>query len=215
MKIIISFLLFILPFFANAQSSSWSLDYCIEKAIHNNLRVKKSLLNDDNARVNSQQAVAQLLPTVNASANHSYNFGRNINPVTNTFQESNIQGNQFSLYASLPIFNGLQTQYRIKEMKANYRATKEEIKQSQNEVMLLVSATYLEVLFYTELVKVARWQMQNSEMKASQISKFIDAGDFLLAVVNISLEFSKVVLISISIFCSCSSKDESEGNNIS
>ncbi|TAF77622.1 MAG: TolC family protein [Bacteroidetes bacterium] len=161
---------------AQAQTTIWTLDYCIEKAIENNIQVKRSVLSQNNAKANSHQSMAQLLPTVNASANHSYNFGRNINPVTNSFQESNIQGNQFSINASLPIFNGLQTQFRIRETKINLQASKEEIKQNKNEVMLQVTSAYLQVLFQSELLKAARWQLENAITKATQMEKSVEAG---------------------------------------
>lgn len=161
---------------AQAQTTIWTLDYCIEKAIENNIQVKRSVLSQGNAKANSHQSMAQLLPTVNASANHSYNFGRNINPVTNSFQESNIQGNQFSINASLPIFNGLQTQFRIRETKINLQASKEEIKQNKNEVMLQVTSAYLQVLFQSELLKAARWQLENAITKATQMEKSVEAG---------------------------------------
>lgn len=161
---------------AQAQTTIWTLDYCIEKAIENNIQVKRSVLSQNNAKANSHQSMAQLLPTVNASANHSYNFGRNINPVTNSFQESNIQGNQFSINASLPIFNGLQTQFRIRETKINLQASKEEIKQNKNEVMLQVTSAYLQVLFQSELLKAARWQLENAKAKTVQMEKSVEAG---------------------------------------
>lgn len=169
-------LLLIFSFLSKAQTSTLTLENCIEKAIENNIQIKRSKLNHDNARVNALQSKAQLLPTINASANHSYNFGRNINPVTNTFQENNIQGNQFSISAGLPIFNGFQTQLKIKEAKSNYMATDEEIKNSKNEITLAVISAYLQVLFGEEQLKAAQWQLQNSVSKSTLMQKSFDAG---------------------------------------
>jgi outer membrane protein len=161
---------------AKAQDPAWSLDYCIETAIKNNIQVKRSQLNNENARAYSHQSKAQLLPTINGSASHSYNFGRNINPVTNTYQENNIQANSFSLNATLPIFNGLQTQFKIKETRINLEASKEDIKQSKNEIMLRVISAYLDFLFNEELQKAAQWQLENTVSKKAQKEKSVNAG---------------------------------------
>lgn len=213
----------------DAQTTSWTLEYCIEKSLKDNIHIKRLSLNQENALANSQQSYVQLLPTINASANHSYNFGRNINPVTNTFQESNIQGNQFSINVGLQIFNGLQTQFRIKEMQSEYQASKEEIEQSKYDVILSITSAYLQILFNTQLLKASQWQIENLKVKKNQIEKAIEAGTMtksqllevqtLLATdeynatsVENSLELSKLNLLQIMLLPSYTDFELADSN---
>ncbi|MGE3824843.1 MAG: TolC family protein, partial [Bacteroidia bacterium] len=61
----------------NAQEA-WSLQKCIEYALENNISVKQNELIADLAKENYNQSIANMAPSLNAGASHSYNWGQRI-----------------------------------------------------------------------------------------------------------------------------------------
>ena len=83
--------LIILIFFSTsiyAQSNKYlelSLEECIEIALENNLQLKRSIINERLQKVGYNQSILQQTPTLNVFSNYGNNYGRSIDPTTNTF----------------------------------------------------------------------------------------------------------------------------------
>ena len=83
--------LIILLFFSfniYAQSNKYlelSLEECINIALENNLQLKRSIINERLQKVGYNQAILQQAPTLNIFSNYGNNYGRSIDPTTNTF----------------------------------------------------------------------------------------------------------------------------------
>ena len=109
------FLFFTICLCAQPVQQSWTLQQCIEYALKNNIRVKQQELNTEISKANYLQSKAQVLPNLNGHASHSYNFGRNIDPVTNSFTTSQVLSQNFGLTSSVVLFNGLENYNNIKQ----------------------------------------------------------------------------------------------------
>ena len=86
--------------FLNAQTPSatnqtMTLEQCIEYALKNNIQIKQSELNTELSKVTLTQSKANLLPSLNANASHSYNIGRTIDRFTNTFADAQVLSQNF------------------------------------------------------------------------------------------------------------------------
>ena len=60
-----------------AQSKKWTLEECVTYAIQNNISIKQSELDSKMALIDKKSAVGRFLPSLNASASHSWNIGLN------------------------------------------------------------------------------------------------------------------------------------------
>src|SRR5690554_7657681 len=69
----------------------WTLEECINHAIENNVSIKQIELDNKLAEVDKKDAFGSFLPSVNASAAHSWNIGLNINPTTNLLENQTTQ----------------------------------------------------------------------------------------------------------------------------
>jgi outer membrane protein len=61
---------------AFSQDKVWSLEDCVVYAIDNNIQIKQQALQTQIQKNNLDLAKLKLLPTLNASVNHDYTFGR-------------------------------------------------------------------------------------------------------------------------------------------
>jgi outer membrane protein len=103
--------------FAQQAPRVWSLDSCINQAVAQNLKVRQSELNLQASRVTNVQAKAAFLPVSQFNGSHSFNTGRSIDPFTNQPTTDQIQANDFGLFSSITLFNGLQLQHQLQQSK--------------------------------------------------------------------------------------------------
>lgn len=158
-----------------------SLQECIDVAVENNLSVQRSELNLQNAEVNLMQSQAQRYPTLNASGNYGYNWGRGIDPTTNQFTTQRINFNGVGANSTLPILNGLQTTNSIKQSKLNREASEYDLKKSINDISLNTALNYLNVIFNKELLENARFQLESSQQQLDRTKKLVESGALPLA----------------------------------
>jgi outer membrane protein len=92
------------------EAKKWTLKECVDIALENNLRIKRSFYNVESFRANLLQSKGSFLPTLNAGGGFTKNYGRALNPVTNQFVNRNSDAINPSLNASLTLFNGLRLQ---------------------------------------------------------------------------------------------------------
>lgn len=158
-----------------------SLEQCIDIAIENNLSVKRSELNLQNADINLLQARAQRFPTLNLNGNYGFNWGRGIDPTTNQFIDQRINFNGFSGNTSMPIMNGLQTTNSIKQGKLDRQASEYDLAKAVNDISLDISLFYLNVILNRELLDNARFQLESSTRQLEQTTVLVESGALPLA----------------------------------
>ena len=65
-----------------------------------------------------------MLPSLNSSVSHAYNFGRTIDPYTNTFTVDRVRNNNIGLSSSVTLFAGFQNINNIRKSNFDYLAAK-------------------------------------------------------------------------------------------
>ncbi len=158
------------------QDRLWTLEECIDHAWENNLQLQQQKLSVDLAGENLTQSRANLFPSLNASASHSYNFGRTVDPFTNEFSTETVRTNNFGISTNLNLFSGLQVQNAIRQSRLDLDASQYDLERSYNDVALNVASAYLQVLFSIELVENAQNQVEISEQQVERTSKLVEAG---------------------------------------
>ncbi len=153
-----------------------SLEACIDYALKNNIQIKQSELSIELAKVNLTQSEANLLPSLNGNASHSYNYGRTIDRFTNEFATQKVLSQNLSLSSDVTLFNGFQTINTIKQNQFGYLASKYDIDKIKNDVSLNVASAYLQILFALENAENARNQMGITNGQVERTKKLLDAG---------------------------------------
>lgn len=154
----------------------WTLDQCIGYAWDHNLNVKQAELNHQMAGNTYTGSKANMLPSLNGYASHTYNYGRTIDPFTNTFATSQVLSEDFYMSSSFTIFGGLQNENTVKEDEASYKAAGYDVDVSKNNIALNVASGYLQVLLDQELLQQAKDQHEVSLQQVEHTKQLVDAG---------------------------------------
>lgn len=168
--------LFLLVPLAGFSQTSWTLEECINYALENNITIKQSEAQLQIATNNLQQSKLALLPSVNGSASNNYNFGRSIDPFTNTFATQQIRSNNFSLTGNVTLFNGLQNQNTIKQRASDKKATREDLQAAKNTIALNIATAFLQVVLNDEVVAISKEQIKTTEQQLERTKKLVEAG---------------------------------------
>lgn len=158
----------------------WTLEDCINYALKNNIAVQQSQVQLNIAGENLKQSQLNLLPSVNGQATNNYNFGRSIDPFTNTYAQQQIRSNAFSLNGSLTLFSGLQNQNTIKQQADTRKAAQEDLQATKNTISLNVANAFLQVVLNEELVRINTEQIKTTETQLDRVHKLVEAGSLPL-----------------------------------
>lgn len=161
---------------ANAQTNVWDLKRCIEYALGKNLNIKQSELTVETAERNVNQSYATLAPTLNGSANNSWNVGRRIDPFTNQFANSSVLSQNFSLSSGVTLFSGFTNVNTVKQTRVLFLAAKFDNEKLRNDIAVNVATAFLQVLFAQENLKVAQTQVDITRNNVERTRKLVDAG---------------------------------------
>lgn len=154
----------------------WSLQRCIEYARENNLTVKQAEASVRTAQLTESQAKASRLPGVSASFNAGEQFGRTIDPTTNSFSTQAVGYNSVGVDASMPLFNGGQIHHSVKRAAWNLRASEADAAQIANNLGLQIAQAYLTILLTEEQLESARGRVTQSNRQLDATLRLIDAG---------------------------------------
>ena len=146
----------------NAQAQRLTLDECMRYAVENSTTVGQKSLALDDRKANHTEAVASLFPSINGSVGGAVNFGRGIDPATNAYTNVTTFSNSYGISGSLTLFDGLQSinTMRAAKVARNMGATEVEI--ARDEVAMQTMSAYMDVVYYTEAVTIAREQLEAS-----------------------------------------------------
>ncbi|MDP2386495.1 MAG: TolC family protein [Bacteroidota bacterium] len=154
----------------------WSLQQCIEHAFKNNISILQSDVNSKISEVSYNQSKANILPTLNAGATHTYNIGKTIDRYTNTFADAAVLSQNFYLGTQVTLWSGLTQYNTIKQNQYTYLAAKETVEQRKNDLALNVATNFLQVIYNEEMIKIAQSQYDMSKEQLDRTIKLVEAG---------------------------------------
>jgi outer membrane protein len=155
---------------------SWTLQSCVKYALDNNLTVQQAQLTTLNAELTQKQSQFNRLPTVNGSASAGYQFGRTIDPTTNTFNNTRIGFNSYNVNASVIIFDGNRINSEVRQSRYDLEATKLDAENTRQVVALNVATTYLNILLAEEQLANSQTQRQLAQQQLDRTARLVEAG---------------------------------------
>ncbi len=157
-------------------AKKWTLKECIDYALSNNLVVQRSQYNLESSEVDYLQARLSRLPSVNGNASYGSSWGRGLDPVTNSFETTQINSSNLSANASWLIFNGLRLHNTVKQTRATVGATEQDLAKAKNDLILNVASFFINVVFNKELLENAKFQLASSQQQLDRARKQVAAG---------------------------------------
>ncbi|MCM1451787.1 MAG: TolC family protein [Clostridium sp.] len=147
---------------ARAQEA-WSIDRCIDYAIANSTGVKKTQLSQSTRKAEYLEAIGSFLPGISASSSVQWNWGRNIDPETNTYNTVTTFNNGYGLYASLTLFDGMKTLNNFKQARESKKYGMSAIQNARDEKAIEVMMAYVEMEYCKGTIEVAQDKLDESK----------------------------------------------------
>jgi outer membrane protein len=154
----------------------WSLQRCVQYAWDNNLTVQQAELSTRNAELTTRQNQFNRLPTVNGSTSLGYQFGRTIDPTTNTFNNTRIGFNSYGVSGSVTLFSGNFINNQIKQSQFNQLAAEKDADNTRQTVALSVATAYLNILLSEEQLANAQTQLELAVQQLDRTDRLIGVG---------------------------------------
>ena len=137
---------------------------CMEYAISNStkIRIQQAAIGD--AQIDRRDAALALFtPQINAQTVAYYNFGRNIDPETNTYIQTTSFHNSYGVSAGYDLFDGFKAVNNWKISKTGLLIAQSQEKQVEADICLAVMEAYYNVVYYKRLTDVHEEQVATAE----------------------------------------------------
>lgn len=161
-----------------------TIQQAIDRTLTNNLQIKQAQFSTAISDENLNQSKNALLPTFNSSASVNKNFGRSIDPSTNTFISQQFTGASGSLNAGVDLFQGFQKINQIKQNRLLLDADKTNVEKIKNDLILQVVTAYMQILFNKDLLTASTQQLAVAKQTLNREQALLDAGNKTLADVS-------------------------------
>lgn len=158
------------------EPEEWTLQRCVNYALEHNIAIQQGQLQGEILENNLTQSKLNRIPTLNGSGSHNYNIGRTIDPFTNTFNNTTIQNNSFSLSSGVLLYGGSQVNHTINQNRSAVKANDKNIEVLRNQIALSVASTYLQIIQAEENLKVAESQKDITQDQLNRAQKLVESG---------------------------------------
>lgn len=148
---------------SSAQNSElWTMSRCMKYAVEHSIAVQKKSYEAANYKADYQNAVRSFFPKINAEISGQYNWGRSIDPSTNTYNTVTTFNNFYNLYSSVYLFEGGQIINQFRQTKINRSFGLNEIQKSKDDKAIEVMQAFVDAAYYKECIKLAEEKLSDS-----------------------------------------------------
>ena len=162
---------------AQESSKPMTLKECMEYAISNSTKMRIQQASSSDARIARRDAILQAFtPSLSTGTNAYYNFGRSIDPQTNTYFTQTSFHNGYSLSAGIDLFDGFSAVNNLKISKTGLAISESQERQVEADICLAVMEAYYNVVYYKRLVGIYEEQIGTAEMALRKAEKQEELG---------------------------------------
>lgn len=157
-------------------SEPWSVERCMQYAADHSHTVRQQQFALEDSRAAKTQAIGAFLPSVYGAVNGQMNFGRAIDPSTNTYTDVSTLYNGYGLQASLVVFDGLQRYNNLRLAKANEAMGRSGVRAEKDDVALKVYKAYMDLVYCEGAVSQTAKKRDESRELLRQTSVMAEVG---------------------------------------
>jgi outer membrane protein len=154
----------------------WTMERCMQYAVEHNHEVRLQALALDDRHALRLQAVGAFLPQVEASTSGQYNFGRAIDPETNTYTDVSTFYNGYGLSASLPVFDGFSRVNALRAAKASVLMGRNALREQQDQTAIATLQAWVNALYYEGTVAMAEEKQRETDLLLRQTQVLVEVG---------------------------------------
>lgn len=141
-----------------------TLKECMEYAISNSTKVRIQQAANDDARLARRDAIFDAFtPEISGSGSAYYNFGRAVDPKTNTYVTTTSFHNSYGVSAGITLFNGFKAVNNLRISKTSIALGNSQEDQIEADICLATMEAYCNVLYYSQLADIYKSQVEVAE----------------------------------------------------
>lgn len=159
-----------------SQNKKWTLRACVDYALEYNISIKQSELDLRTSEINKKGAIGNFLPSLNASASHSWSIGLGQDPTTFDAVNSTTRNMSGGISSSLDIYKGQRNLRQLHRSNLQILASKYQLDSMKDDISLFVANSFLQILFNKEQLKVLKSQLEISKQDLARTQELVDAG---------------------------------------
>ena len=145
-------------------TTTMDLRACMRYAVEHSTKMRIAQADNRDAQIDRRDAIlAAFTPTIEGSTYAYSNFGRSIDPETNTYIRTTSFHNGYSLSAGINLFNGFQAVNNLKITKTAQLMGLTKEQQTEDQICLATMEAYCNVLYYTEMQEALQAQVTTAE----------------------------------------------------
>ena len=142
----------------------YSLKDCMEYAVSNSTDIRIRQADNNDLRISRRDAIlAAFTPNVSAGASAYSNFGRAVDPETNTYITTASFSNSYSISAGITLFNGFQAVNNLKISRTAMAMGISREQQTRDLICLATIEAYYNVVYYTGLTDILESEVETAE----------------------------------------------------
>ena len=148
------------------------LKECMRYAVEHSTKIRVQQADNRDAQLDRRTAILNAFtPEVSGSTYAYYNFGRSIDPETNTYSLTTSFHNGYSVSAGIVLFNGFQAVNNLKITKTAQQMGFTKEQQLEDQICLATMEAYCNVLYCAEMEKALKGQVTTAEKALELASK--------------------------------------------
>ena len=150
---------------------------CMEYATSNSTKIRiQQATNDDNQVARRDAILAAFAPAISGQAHVYSNFGRTIDPESNTYISTTSFNNSYSVSAGIDLFNGFEAVNNLRITKTAKAMGISQEQQIEDEVCLATMQAYYNVVYYTKLSEILEDQVETARTTLYQTRRQEELG---------------------------------------
>lgn len=155
----------------------WSMQRCISYAVEHSTEVGQQKIEQRQARTDYRTSLLDFLPSVTAQVGGQYNWGRNIDPETNTYNNVTTFNNNYSLSASLPLFDGGQTWNAFRKARLSKNTAATALQKARDDKAIDVMQKFIDAAYAIESIKLMRKKLDDSRALLNKTRRMYELGE--------------------------------------
>lgn len=140
----------------------WTMEDCMAYAADHSPAVTQARWDAASAKASQNEALAEFFPSISAQVGGQLNWGRNIDPETNTYKNVTTFNNGYGVYASVTLFDGGQTFNRYKLARAERARHINLVDMQRDDRSIAAMMAYVDAVYYQGAVKIAEDRLTQS-----------------------------------------------------
>jgi outer membrane protein TolC len=149
---------------------------CLELALKNNLELKSAINSELIAKTQYRSSYGKLLPNIYGTVENKNSWGREVDPNSNLFVNTDIKNYVGYINATYNLFAGFTTLNSIKYAKQEYNINLSNVKKVQNQMTIDLAEKFITILYLQEIITANQDQIKSSESQLELATLKFNAG---------------------------------------